>query len=170
MATKTNFSADEWQLLLDVPVLTGFLVSVASESGPIGTLREIWQSVAGPAEAAREHGGSALIQALEADLERHPEGGQPATDRAQATAREASDPAAFGAAVLEKCRAATALLREKASPGEAREYADWVLASARSVAEASKEGGFLGLGGQKVSPEESTILSEIATALGMEPA
>jgi hypothetical protein len=40
-----------------------------------------------------------------------------------------------------------------------------MVALSRKVAEASKEGGFLGFGGTLVSKEEEQAIAEIATAL-----
>ncbi len=43
----------------------------------------------------------------------------------------------------------------------------WVSATAQTVAEAGKEGGFLGFGGEKVSAAERKTLADIDTALGL---
>jgi hypothetical protein len=50
---------------------------------------------------------------------------------------------------------------------EAEEYKRWILSLARKTAEASKEGGFLGIGGTLVSDEESSALNALANELGM---
>ena len=59
----------------------------------------------------------------------------------------------------------TAIVDQKA-PSDAAAYKDWLLQIANSVAEASKEGGFLGFGGVHVSDAEKATLSEIAATLG----
>jgi hypothetical protein len=43
----------------------------------------------------------------------------------------------------------------------------WLTGLAGRVAEASKEGGFLGIGGTPVSDNETTALSDIGRALGV---
>jgi hypothetical protein len=53
------------------------------------------------------------------------------------------------------------------SASEAEEYKRWLVALARKTAEASKEGGFLGIGGTVVSEEESSAVDELASALGV---
>jgi hypothetical protein len=58
------------------------------------------------------------------------------------------------------------VLAQKA-PADAEAYKLWVYQIAKRSAEAAKEGGVLGFGGEKVSSAEVTALSEVATALGI---
>jgi hypothetical protein len=58
------------------------------------------------------------------------------------------------------------ILDAKASPEEAREYKEWAMQIAESVAKAAKEGGFLGIGGTRVSEGEKEAFAQIADALG----
>jgi hypothetical protein len=51
------------------------------------------------------------------------------------------------------------------SPGEVQSYHHTILAVAKAAAEASKEGGFLGIGGTLVSKEEQSALDVIEAAL-----
>ena len=51
-------------------------------------------------------------------------------------------------------------------PEESAEYRQFVLSVAQRVAEAGKEGGFLGIGGTRVSAVETRAIEEIAAALG----
>ncbi|HKF66674.1 MAG TPA: hypothetical protein VKB36_09100, partial [Vicinamibacterales bacterium] len=54
---------------------------------------------------------------------------------------------------------------ERHSPAEAQPYKMWLAAVARKVAEASKEGGFLGIGGTLVSAKEEEALKELDEVL-----
>jgi hypothetical protein len=54
----------------------------------------------------------------------------------------------------------------KATPEEVTEYKEFILTVAQRVAEAGKEGGFLGIGGTRVSPAETKAIQEIRDALG----
>jgi len=65
---------------------------------------------------------------------------------------------------IDALRSAAAIVDQKATT-DAAGFKGWLLAIAGNVAEASKEGGFLGFGGVPVSPAEKATLSEIATAL-----
>ncbi len=53
------------------------------------------------------------------------------------------------------------------SPPDAIAYRRFLTEVAMKVAEASKEGGFLGVGGTLVSPEEKVALGEIGAAAGV---
>jgi hypothetical protein len=65
---------------------------------------------------------------------------------------------------IDALRSAAAIVDQKAA-ADAAGFKSWLLAIAGNVAEASKEGGFLGFGGVPVSPAEKATLAEIATAL-----
>ena len=65
---------------------------------------------------------------------------------------------------IEALRSAAAIVEQKAQL-EAPAYKAWLLQIANNVAEASKEGGFLGFGGVDVSDAEKATLSEIAAAI-----
>ncbi|HVF89211.1 MAG TPA: hypothetical protein VNH22_04030, partial [Blastocatellia bacterium] len=66
---------------------------------------------------------------------------------------------------IEACRRAASILRAKADAKEGDAYKAWLLDVGARVAAASKEGGFLGLGGARVSKSEEEALAEIAAAL-----
>jgi hypothetical protein len=70
------------------------------------------------------------------------------------------------AALIDTCKRAAAVVAQK-SANEAEEYKRWLVALARKTAEASEEGGFLGIGGTVVSEEESSAVNELASALGV---
>lgn len=67
---------------------------------------------------------------------------------------------------IEALRETTALLDRKA-PEQSNAVRTWLHEIGRRVAEASKEGGFLGFGGVKVSDAEKATLDEIARALNI---
>jgi hypothetical protein len=62
------------------------------------------------------------------------------------------------------------ILESKATAEEADAYKTFVMRVAQAVAGAHKEGGFLGIGGKRVSDAEEQALDEISHALGPPPA
>ena len=76
------------------------------------------------------------------------------------------DQGAARTALLDGCKQAAAAVAQK-SPAEAEEYKRWLVSLAQKTAEAAKEGGFLGIGGTRVSEAESTAVTELASALGV---
>jgi len=67
---------------------------------------------------------------------------------------------------IETLRQAGALIDSKA-PNDALAFKGWLREISQHVAEASKEGGFLGIGGVLVSDAEKATLIEISNALGL---
>lgn len=67
---------------------------------------------------------------------------------------------------MEDTRAAAAILAAKATASEAEEYRQWALSIAERVANAATEGGFLGFGGERVTPAEKSLIDDIRKALG----
>jgi hypothetical protein len=67
--------------------------------------------------------------------------------------------------------ALVALVRESVdavasnNPGEAADYGRFLIDLATKVAEASKEGGFLGIGGTRISQAEQTAIDHIKSAV-----
>ena len=162
MANKASFTPEEWQLLLESPMLAGMAVTAADPSGLFGLVKEGFAASRALAEAKTAAGASELIRAVVADLET-PQGRDAARDGLKA--RFASSKAADI-----KPRAITALrevatLLETKAPEDAPAFKAWLEDIARRVAEASKEGGFLGFGGVQVSDAEKATLAEIAAAL-----
>ena len=112
--------------------------------------------------ASGKAGSSDLIKALVAEFE---------TSEGRTIAREGlsaqlkgSKPAEIKAKSIAALGQAAALLDAKA-PGEAAAVKAWLRQVSHNVAEASKEGGFLGFGGVTVSDAEKATLSEIDAAL-----
>lgn len=70
-------------------------------------------------------------------------------------------------AVLDCVRSAVALVASKASPAEAGAYKAMLVSVAEQAADASKEGGFLGVGGVRVSDKEKAFIAEVKGAAGV---
>src|SRR5215468_5582772 len=73
-------------------------------------------------------------------------------------------PSAIKDKCIETLREAAAIVDAKA-PGDSAAYKAWLQQISQHVAEASKEGGFLGVGGVPISEAEKATLTEISTAL-----
>jgi hypothetical protein len=67
---------------------------------------------------------------------------------------------------LEVARKAGAVLAVTADPADAEAVIAWYLAGADAVAQAAKEGGLLGMGGEQVSTWEIETIGSIRDALG----
>jgi hypothetical protein len=164
MADKSNFTPEEWKLLLESVMMAGIAVTVAEPSGLWGLLKESFASGSALRQAKIDPGSSPLIKAVVADFE---------TSEGQSTARDglraklaSSKPAEIKARCIETLRQARALVDSKA-PDDTAAFKGWLREISQHVAEASKEGGFLGFGGVLVSDAEKATLGEISSALGL---
>jgi hypothetical protein len=163
MANKTNFSPDEWNQLVGGVFMAGFAVTVADLSGLWGLFKETFASGRALLEAKSSATGNELMKAIVSDLETS-EGRTAGRDYVK-TRMEGAKREEIRARAIEGVRQAASVVEAKA-PADAQAYKDWLLHVSENVAEASKEGGFLGFGGVAVSDAEKATLSEIRTALG----
>jgi hypothetical protein len=161
MASKAAFTADEWNQVLGGVFMSGFAVTAADPSGLWGLLKETFAN--GRALMDAKNNASELSKTIVSEMETS-EGRSAAQDyvkaRLQGAKREEIKQRAIDA-----LRAAAAIVDQKAA-SEAAAYKVWLLQIANNVAQASKEGGFLGFGGVDVSDAEKATLTEIASALG----
>jgi hypothetical protein len=75
-----------------------------------------------------------------------------------------SKPAEIKAACVATLRQVGEVLDAKA-PADATAFKTWLRQISQHIAEAAKEGGFLGIGGVAVSEAEKATLAEISNAL-----
>jgi hypothetical protein len=168
-------------------VFVAFTTLAADMSGPIGLVKEMealsqaLEVNALPAEGDPAH---ELIAAVAADLRATQsrgqgwgqilgEGGDPDSEQdsehpsaVPGSGLDFSSPEKVKTPALAACRAAAELLTRKATPAEAEAFGRWAVSVGRHVAEAAKEGGFLGIGGTLVSEKERAMLDVLAAALG----
>ena len=111
-------------------------------------------------DAGAQYPGGTLVEAVTSQIKAN------ATDQFEGS-KETLSAAEIKERALEVCRQVSLILQSKASVEESDSYKRWPMAVAERVAEASKEGGFLGFGGERVSEGETAALSELAASLGV---
>lgn len=145
MTGKTDFTAEEWDTVLEGPTSAGLIVSTAQRGG---SFREILAMAKTYTDARKEHGESELLDEI---VSRKPE-----VDRTRA-----HSPEELKEHGLRRIRDAVALLTQKATPQELDDYRRFVVSLAERVAGAKSEGD-----GQPVSDSERAAIAEITEALG----
>jgi hypothetical protein len=159
MVSKTDFTEAEWKSIVGAAPTVGLAVAMSSSSGPFGVMKEMLSIGMELASMVKSGSSNALINAIIDDV------------KMRATKPEmpagTSSPEQAKAAAIAQIKTAAALIDAKAPGAEGLEFKRWLLALANRVAEASSEGGFLGMGGVKVNDAETTALKEIASALGI---
>jgi hypothetical protein len=158
MATKADFTPDEWKLLLQSPLIAGVAISAADPSGLIGMMRESMASARALIQAKTDPNADVLVKAVGSEFETS-EGRGLAQDGVKTAITGAKTPAEIVAKALDALKAASAMLDAKGG-ADAMPF--------KSVAEAAPEGGFLGFGGTQVSEAEKATVAQIAGALGVQ--
>jgi hypothetical protein len=158
MSTHTDYTPDEWEALKRAPVSIGLAVAYASNSGSIGTAREegaLWKAFERPGDEAQ---GTPLVMEVIASI----------TDAPPAVA--AVDSNDYLAQAIAACASARDVLAAKAEVNEAERYKTWLVSIGERIASVSKEGGFLGIGGKRVSDAEVAVINKITSVLYQSPA
>jgi len=143
MTGKADFSAEEWELVLEGPPIAGTIVVLASQGG---SFRESFSMAKAYTEARKQHGESQLLDELVST--------KPKVDRTRHGSYE--ELKEHG---LHRLRDVAGLLERKATREERDDYANFVVGLAERVAEAHKEDG------ERVSGPERQAIDEIRAAL-----
>jgi hypothetical protein len=144
MTGKSAFTEEEWETVLEGPPLAGLLVLTAQRGG---TFRESFALAKAYTEARQQHGESELLDEIVS--------AKPEVDR-----KRYSSPEELRQEGLRRLGDAVAVLQSKATPDEVEDYRSFVIALARRVGAAHKEGD------ESVSPAEQAAIDEIAGSLG----
>lgn len=161
MADRTVFTDEEWSRVLQSVTLAGIAITAADPSGLWGLIKESFAAGSVLAHARNEAGTCPLAKAVVDDLQ---------TPEGRAKARQGIEVRAGDKAETIQQRAIQALgevgaLVDTKAPDDAQAFKLWLRGISQRVAEAAKEGGFLGFGGVEVSEAEQKALAEISTAL-----
>lgn len=162
MADKQNFTPEEWTAISMSPTIVGMAVTAADPSGLWGMLKESFASGSALATAKTDPDACPLIKAVVADFESADGRGHiKEALKARFAGAKPDDVVPMTLAIL----ADVARTLEAKAPDDAEGYKAWLEEIGLKVAEASKEGGFLGFGGVEVSDAEKATLADIRKAL-----
>jgi len=162
MATKTDFSATEWETLRDAPHAVVLAVAAAGGSGLFGSIQEAMAPAGIMVEALK--GENQLLRQI-CDKEEIKASIESLKDMAKSSNDFKSIQALYRRAAIDKSQAGLDLLKRKGTPEDVAAFRSFLLKLGEKVANAAKEGDFLGFGGVRVSEEERVILAELAQAL-----
>ena len=168
---EATLTQDEKMLLTHLPSAIGGAMAVAGRSGLFGTGKEMFATSQALLAGAKDYPDNALIRDIVPDVagDRSAEMEDMRATRdwsmARMKGRQVDSAEKMIAAVVEDCREAAGVLA-RIDPQQAYEYKAWAMQIADKVAQASTEGGFLGIGGTRLSDAETKLLEEIRGALG----
>lgn len=151
-ALRGKFSDADWMKVRMAPMAATYLVAKASPSKGKGAEQELTAAIGAV--------GSALKSVSPTSLLNTAFGGGLNASEWDVLAKDAPS----NESILKSLTAAKAAVVAQ-SPGDAATFSAMVISVAEGVANASKEGGFLGIGAKTVSDEEAAALSAIKAAL-----
>jgi hypothetical protein len=161
MTTKADFSREEWKILLQAPVAAGKYIMLADRNFVFGAMKEIFSVTAAIVQRERQDNHE-LLAALLAEFKNSKTSGLAKIDF------DGRDIDAEQEKLLGILKQAVDILEHKASAEESAEIRQWLYDLALTAANAAKEGGFLGIGGTRISEDERAALRKIAWLLGLE--
>lgn len=144
-----------------LPMLVGMAVTAADPGGLWGAIKES-TAMAGALTKARGTQDNPLIAGAVENFSSSE--GRSAVTSILKDEVKGKDPKAIVDALVGEIGRLSSLIASK-EPAAAPGFNAWLLDIAQSVAEAGTEGGFMGFGGVKVSPEETATLDRLKSAL-----
>jgi hypothetical protein len=158
MSKKDDYTEAEWKAISGAPVAAGLFITLSDASGPVGVAKEamaVGQAIADSASGDTPE----IVKAIA-------ENAKAASGRLELPDVPRGDRDTMKAALTGVIKTAVGAIQAK-SPAEANAYKNWLASVAMKVAQASKEGGFLGFGGTLISAQEREALNELAGTLGV---
>lgn len=163
MATRNDFSAEQWQALRNAPQIVALATAAAGNSGLFGSISEGMAMASTMATAMR--GEQPLIREIFGKDEI-----RAAQDQIKGMVKSATDKASLNTllqkAATEATSAALAALTAKGTTADADAFRALLAGIGQKVANASTEGGFLGFGGERVSDGERQFLAQLDALVG----
>jgi hypothetical protein len=158
MSDTAPFSPVEWTILTELPIRVLAAAMRADESSELGLLMQQATGLTELSSRANEYSSSELVQRV-FDHYKSQGDGEAQTLQLSEQWIERLTPD-----TIERARQATEILSQKASPEDAAAYKLWLLETAAAVCAAASTGGFLGIGGERISEKEQAFLDDLGRA------
>ncbi|CAN0593309.1 unnamed protein product, partial [Ectocarpus sp. 12 AP-2014] len=166
MKKLEKYTEEEWQLVSSMPQLVGIAMAGADSSGIFGSSKEMFANAHGMMAAKKEYEGNHLIQAMLPDttdaskaLEDAKAQREIIIGRFRASGAKSSEE--LKSFILEDCTKAIEILEIHETDEVIAGYKKMILDLAEKVANAAKEGDFLGFGGERFSEKEQKLFAEL---------
>jgi hypothetical protein len=152
------YSPVEWTVLTELPIRVLASAMRADESGEFGLLMQQATGLTELSSRANEYSSSELVQRIFEHYKSHGEGEAQTLQLSERWIERLLPD------TIERARQATEILDARADPDDAGAYKLWLLETAAAVCAAARTGGFLGIGGERISEKEQAYLDELAAA------
>ncbi len=154
MATKADFTEEQWTKIVEAPVSAGLAISLL-DMGVVSFIKEFSALTKAVLAAKRDFADKPLVSAVIAEFEAK------SSDQNGEGPSQKKTPGQ----ILGELAEVIAVVRSKAPAEEATEFAKFLFGISQQVAAASGS-GFLGFG-EKISPAEREFLGQLRVALGL---
>ncbi len=162
MTTRTDFSPEQWQAIRNAPQLVALATAAAGNSGLVGSLSEGMAVASTMATAVQ--GDQPLLREIFANDEL-----QAAQDQIKTSLKSVTDKSALNTylenAATDATMAALTALSTKGTGADTDAYRKLLTGIGTKVANASKEGSFLGFGGERISDGEQKFLAKLQSVV-----
>lgn len=158
------YTNEEWKVLLDTPVIICRAVMAVSPSGAVGTSQEVI-AMRNSLKDVLQKTSNPLLQTVRQHLQSQ-ENAEALWRDVQSSFKDRWDAANVRQTAISACQRCVSLLK-KSPAQDAQAYKEFLSTIARKVAEAAKEGGFMGVGGTAISETEQSLLNDISNTLGI---
>jgi hypothetical protein len=171
MSIEDRYTPDELLVIHGLPSLIGAAVAYSSDNGPIGTAREMMATAKAVVRGRNRFDDNELVASVLPTIEDQDEAeaeGKSVREAlmARLQEKEVNSREAMADQAVEDAAMVSAMLDERASPEEAAGYREWSMDVAVASAKAAREGGFLGIGGERIGEGEKATIARVAEALG----
>jgi hypothetical protein len=156
-----QFSPVEWTLITEIPVRVVASAITVEESSSLGSLLEQVTGLTQLSNGALKRPESQLVQAVFAAYKYDGEGESEALELSEQWIDNLMPE------TILRAKQVSDVLAERVSPDEALAFKDWILETAEAICAASKTGGFLGIGGERITEKEQAFLDDLASAFGI---
>src|SRR3954453_276070 len=163
MTSRADFTDEEWSRLGRAPLVAGMAITIADPGGPIEAVKESTAALRTLVDASRDASFGEFVQSVAEDV------AAKAKRREKPMAGFKPDSSRAREEMLDELCLVNALLQEKATPEEVADFREWLRSASQRAAMAAKEGGFLGIGGERVSEREQQMLETIGEIFGTPP-
>ena len=158
MASKADFTEEEWTRLKRAPFVAGMAISIADPGGPIEAVKETTAALKTVTRPPRP-------ATTASSCRRSPRRVEEAKERKNPLAGFKPKGATAGVEIVDELGAVNGIVTEKATPEEAEAFRGWLLDAAQAAANAAKEGGFFGFHAERVSEGEQRMLDRLREVL-----
>lgn len=161
-----KYEPGTWEKISRLPFMVAIGIEGAGRSGLSGSARERQATLEAIQAARTDYPGNPILgeilgkdaQTLEAMLARH----DGVMDAIHATGLRTTE--ALWDHIIECLREVIPSLKKHEAGHTVSDYANWLVAIARHVAVAAKEGDFMGIGGQRFSSAEQEFVKRLEAA------